>query len=178
MKLDITQILGGKLREMEFPISLDPASGLFEGYLPEDVRLTSNVGGTVTVTDRGEYINVLVSPEVEFEIPCSRCLTPVTDTLELTFERIIPSGGRFTMDEDLCDEEDILTVTEGHIDVTEDICEEIALEIPDYVLCSEDCPGLCPKCGKPLSDGECGCEKKKEIDPRMKIFEKLLKDEE
>ncbi len=178
MNLDITQILGGKIREMEFDISLDTDTDLFDGYLPEDVRLTSPVGGVVTVTDRGEYINVAISPEVTYEIPCSRCLVPVQDVLELSFERIIPSGTRFVLDEDVCDEEDILTVTEGHIDITSDIVEEIALEIPDYALCSEDCPGLCPKCGKSLAEGDCGCSKKKEIDPRMKIFEKLLKDDE
>lgn len=177
MKLDITQILNGKEREMTFPIILDPESGLFEGYLPEDVTLHS-VGGEVVVTDRGEYINVEISPAAEYEIPCSRCLTSVKDMLEFTFERIIPSGGRFTVTEDLCDEEDILTVVEGHVDITDDIREEIALMIPDYVLCDDDCPGLCPKCGKPLSEGDCGCGKEKEIDPRMKIFEKLLKDEE
>lgn len=178
MKLDITQILGGKTRELEFPILLDTDSDLLDGYLPEDVKPASPVRGTVIVTDRGEYINVNISPEMEYTVPCSRCLSPVTDTLEVTFDRIIPAGTRFAADEDLCDEEDILTVTEGCIDITEDILEEIALEIPDYVLCDEDCPGLCPKCGKPLSEGDCGCDRKKEIDPRMKIFEKLLKDEE
>lgn len=175
MKIDITQILNGKEREMVFPISLN--AELLDGYLPEDAALLS-VGGTVTVTDRGEYINVSVSPAAEYETPCSRCLAPVKDVTQFTFERIIPSGGRFTVEEDLCDEEDILTVVEGHVDLTDDIREEIALAIPDYVLCDEDCPGLCPKCGKPLAEGECGCEKKKEIDPRMKIFEKLLNDEE
>ncbi len=178
MRLDITQILGGKVREMEFPISMEADPELFDGYLPEDVKLTSSVGGTVTVTDRGEYINVEISPSVEYEIPCSRCLTPVKAILEITFERIIPSGSRFVLDEDVCDEEDILTVTEGHIDITDDILEEIALEIPDYALCDDDCLGLCQKCGKRLSDGDCGCKKEKEIDPRMKIFEKILKDEE
>ena len=178
MKLDITQILGGKARVMEFPISLDPADAGFAEYFPEDITLTEPIGGIITVTDRGEYISVMISPVIDFEIPCSRCLTPVKDTLEFSFERLIPSGGRFAVDEDLCDEEDILTVTEGHIDVTEDICEESALAMPDYVLCDDDCPGLCPKCGNPLADGDCGCKKEKEIDPRMKIFEKLLKDTE
>lgn len=178
MKLDITQILGGKARVLEFPISLDPADSGCADFFPEDIVLCEPIGGTVTVTDRGEYISVEVSPEVECEIPCSRCLSSVSEVVETYFERIIPSGGRFAIDEELCDEEDIITVTEGHIDITNDICEEMALAIPDFVLCDDDCPGLCPKCGKPLADGDCGCKKEKEIDPRMKIFEKLLKDTE
>lgn len=178
MKIDITQILGGKARELEFPISLDPAAEGYADYFPEDVTLTAPIGGTVRITDRGEYISVKVSSEVECEIPCSRCLSPVKENVTADFERLIPSGGRFTLDEELCDEEDILTVTEGHIDITQDICEMISLEMPDWILCSDDCPGLCPKCGKPLAEGDCECNKKKEIDPRMKIFEKLLQDDE
>ena len=177
MKLDISQILGGKVREMEFAISLDPAAEGYSGYFPEDVVLTAPVGGTVTVTDRGEYICVRSSPEVEYEIPCARCLAPVRSRLSFSFERIIPSGGRFTGD-DLYDEESIIAVTEGRIDVGSDICEEAALRMPDFALCHEDCPGLCDKCGKPLTEDVCGCADKKEIDPRMKIFEKLLHDEE
>ena len=178
MNLDIKLILGGKERELVFPISLDPTSGIFDEYLPDDVKLLS-VGGEITVTDKGEYIVVDIAPLVEYEVPCSRCLAAVKDEFEFSFERIIPSGGtRFAVRDELCDEEDILTVVEGHVDVTDHICEEIALELPDYVLCSDDCPGLCPKCGKKLADGDCGCEKKKEIDPRMEIFKKLLGEEE
>ena len=178
MKLDITQILSGKIAKLEFPISLDPAEVGCADFFPEDTVMTEPIGGTVTVSDRGEYISVWVAPVAKCEIPCSRCLTPVVEEVDTEFERIIPSGGRFAVDEDLCDEEDILTVTEGHIDITNDICEEMALAIPDFVLCADDCPGLCPKCGKKLADGDCGCKKEKEIDPRMKIFEKLLKDTE
>lgn len=178
MKLDITQLLGGKERVLRFPIRLDAAETEYAGFFSEDVRLISPIGGEVTVSDRGEYISVEVSPRAEYELPCSRCLTPVKGTLEVTFERIIPSGSSFAFDEELCDEEDILTVTEGQIDLTEAIIEETALRIPDYVLCGEECLGLCPKCGKKLSEGDCGCAETKEIDPRMKIFEKLLKDEE
>ena len=177
MKLDISQILGGKVREMEFAISLDPAAEGYSGYFPDDIVLTAPIGGTVTVTDRGEYICVRISPEAEYETLCSRCLAPVRSRLSFSFERIIPSGGSFT-DDGLYDEENIIAVTEGSIDVGLDICEEAALRMPDFALCREDCPGLCDKCGKPLAEGGCSCTNEKEIDPRMKIFEKLLHDEE
>lgn len=43
------------------------------------------------------------------------------------------------------------------IDLTEGIREDIMLGLPLKNLCSEDCKGLCPKCGKNLNDGPCGC---------------------
>jgi len=178
MKLDITQILNGKENVLETPLSMDPNISGLRDYLPEDTKLTAGVGGYVKVRHCGEYISVTVTPEIEITVPCARCLSPVKCAVAPTFERIIPAGGSFADEDELCDEEDILTVVEGHVDLTEHICEELALEIPDYVLCSDDCPGLCPKCGKNLKDGDCGCKNERQIDPRMRIFEKLLKDDE
>lgn len=43
------------------------------------------------------------------------------------------------------------------IDVTEDVREEIMLEIPAFLLCREDCKGLCAQCGQDLNEGLCGC---------------------
>jgi uncharacterized protein len=43
------------------------------------------------------------------------------------------------------------------IDLTEGIREDIILRLPLKNLCSEDCKGLCPRCGKNLNDGPCGC---------------------
>ena len=39
-------------------------------------------------------------------------------------------------------------------------------------LCSEDCKGLCPRCGADLNLGPCSC--KKETDPRLAVLAKLL----
>ena len=41
------------------------------------------------------------------------------------------------------------------------------------VVCDEDCKGLCPKCGKNLNQGECGCVVK-EVDPRLAVLQKFL----
>jgi uncharacterized protein len=43
------------------------------------------------------------------------------------------------------------------IDLTEGVREEIMLRLPLKNLCSEDCKGLCPRCGKDLNEGPCGC---------------------
>ena len=35
--------------------------------------------------------------------------------------------------------------------------DDILLELPSKLLCKDSCKGLCPKCGKNLNEGECGC---------------------
>lgn len=49
-------------------------------------------------------------------------------------------------------------VPDQEVDITDDVREELLLNIPDYIRCSEDCKGLCPHCGADLNDGPCGCE--------------------
>jgi uncharacterized protein len=44
--------------------------------------------------------------------------------------------------------------------------------LPTKRLCSEDCKGLCPYCGKDLNEGRCDCEVD-EIDPRFEVLKKL-----
>ena len=50
---------------------------------------------------------------------------------------------------------------------------ELLLDMEMTVLCREDCKGLCPKCGKNLNDGDCGCDRR-EIDPRLAVLQEFL----
>ena len=43
------------------------------------------------------------------------------------------------------------------VDLTDDIREDILLELPAYPVCKPDCKGLCPRCGKNLNTGPCSC---------------------
>jgi uncharacterized protein len=43
------------------------------------------------------------------------------------------------------------------VDALEDIREMLILDHPLRFLCREDCRGLCPHCGKELSEGFCSC---------------------
>ena len=49
------------------------------------------------------------------------------------------------------------------------------MNLPGRFLCSEDCKGLCPKCGADLNLGDCGCDKE-DIDPRWADLQKIMKD--
>ena len=46
------------------------------------------------------------------------------------------------------------------------------LNMDSKLLCSEDCKGLCCRCGKNLNDGPCNCQK--ELDPRFAALQQLL----
>jgi uncharacterized protein len=44
------------------------------------------------------------------------------------------------------------------VDLTEDIREDILVNLPPFPLCSPDCKGLCQQCGKNLNAGPCSCK--------------------
>ena len=46
------------------------------------------------------------------------------------------------------------------------------LNLDSKLLCSEDCKGLCHRCGKNLNEGPCNCQK--ELDPRFAALKQLL----
>ena len=64
----------------------------------------------------------------------------------------------------------------GHLDVDEWLCQEFMFQIPTVLLCSADCPGLCPRCGKKMA--ECTCPpaeaEAEPADARLAILKSLL----
>ena len=85
---------------------------------------------------------------------CRRCLTPVATPLQLEI------GALFTQDQDAEDDPDAYPVAPDatEIDVTPVLREELMLAAPRYVVCRDDCKGICPQCGKDLNAGPCDCE--------------------
>jgi len=84
---------------------------------------------------------------------CRRCLTPVSTPLSLEI------GALFTQDAEAQDDPDSYAVAPDatEVDVTRAVREELLLTAPRYVVCREDCKGMCPQCGKDLNAGPCGC---------------------
>ena len=64
----------------------------------------------------------------------------------------------------------------GVLELTELVFQEILFEAPSVLLCSPDCPGLCPICGKKKAAG-CSCQQAEEAAPadaRLSILQQLL----
>ena len=86
---------------------------------------------------------------------CRRCLTevtvPVTEEVHLFFAE---EG-----DETAEDDPDVYPIdaTARELDLRPAIRESFSLAAPQYVLCREDCQGLCPTCGADRNAGDCGC---------------------
>ncbi len=107
---------------------------------------------------------------------CDRCLKLVELAIDSHFklEYVTVEDYRAQQAVELTEEDLDLSVFDGEaIDIDDLVKEELLLAVPDHVLCSEGCKGICAVCGANKNSVECGCEAR-EIDPRWAGLKKLV----
>ena len=84
------------------------------------------------------------------------------------------SGPCVELAQELEDEEndDILLLDGTELDLDEAVSTAFILAMDTKNLCSDDCKGLCAKCGADLNLGPCGCGP--DVDPRLAALAQLL----
>jgi uncharacterized protein len=114
---------------------------------------------------------------------CGRCLTPVERTLtadveELWVRQIVEPRHRRDEDEDEEEVNPDLThrLTGDRIELAEVFRDVLLAELPDRLLCGEDCKGLCPQCGANLNAEACNCRNGAEADKTLPDWKRQLKD--
>ena len=125
----------------------------------------SNTGGTLV-------LKADVSGTVATQ--CARCMKDIDVPIEFTIsETLMQSDEGDAISED----EDIIVFEGNTVDINEIVEDNFIMNLSPRYLCREDCTGLCPKCGKDLNEGECGCEDD-EIDPRWAALADMIKNED
>lgn len=170
MLLDLSELLSGNCREKIFDTEIgfdefDSSMGRFlvTGKCLPKITVTALGGKKYAVTGDGS---------VNLSIPCARCLEEVNTQVDFSIERELD----FNDDTDESDErmEEMNYIDGYHLDVDKLVHTEILMSMPLRVLCSEDCKGLCYKCGANLNKGECGCDRE-QLDPRMSVIRDIFK---
>lgn len=132
----------------------------FEKPVKVDVSV-KNVGGVLCLNGRAEC---------EMLVNCGRCGKPLTEKMDFEIdESLLYEGSNVQM----TDDEDVIVFSGYRFEMDEIVSNYIFMNLPIRYLCKEDCQGVCPKCGKDLNAGDCGCDKQ-EIDPRLEALKKLL----
>ena len=162
MIVDVSPLLSGEVKQLDIDYMLSPQA--LAGVVFES---DAHVRGCIT--DRAGYMRLTLKAELSYHGECARCLAPVDGVFSLDFERTVATEGMLTDEESEEILDEYVVLCGNKLDVDEALCEELLLGFPTRLLCSEDCPGLCPKCGKPRREGDCGCSDK-EIDPRLAVL--------
>lgn len=107
---------------------------------------------------------------------CRRCLDEVTHDLEQEVSLVWVPRDDFPEEEAEHPLEEgelrVLDLTENELDLGAALREEVILAAPRYLLCREDCRGLCPRCGINRNEETCDCTLD-EPDPRWDALRAL-----
>eukprot|EP01156_Anaeramoeba_ignava_P001537 Anaeramoba_ignava/a1540_25.p1 GENE.a1540_25~~a1540_25.p1 ORF type:complete len:164 (-),score=17.32 a1540_25:153-644(-) len=108
---------------------------------------------------------------VEAKFNCDRCLEEFNSEINAETSFALTDNPKMNSDS-----EDMIYLSSGEdiIDISKNIRDAILLVYPYKRVCSQDCRGLCPGCGKNLNTETCECTKVK-IDPRWEKLRELKK---
>ena len=170
MILDVGPLLRGEKTQITFDYKLPP--------IPMDrVKFKDDAHVVGEITDSAGYMHLSAKAHLLYNAECDRCLDRVDGEFVLDFERVVADEGTLTEEQIEDNVDEYVIVENGRLDIDEQLAEALLLDFPRKILCADDCPGLCSKCGKSLKYGKCNCPEK-EIDPRLAILATLLKNDE
>lgn len=129
----------------------------------------ANIGHTDDISVSGGIVNnagrleLFLTVSTVFHTECARCLEEVSFEVSYVYE------DRIVFEES----DEYISLDSDTFNLEEYVYEELSLSLPFRVLCSDDCKGLCPKCGTNLNISDCQCDNEY-IDPRWAALKELL----
>jgi len=109
------------------------------------------VGGRMTAAGVGQFF-WRGQCSVSLEMSCRRCLSTVRRTVAVPIEVLLT-------DRDDADDPSAYPLPDRAeiLDLRPMVREEVLVAVPPFILCRDDCRGLCDGCGVDLNRGSCEC---------------------
>ena len=165
MRLDLREVIHtpGAVKAFAFPLDLSQLEfyGRFPIVRPVEVegRVVNHAGAlTLEGTARSRL-----------ELACDRCGQPFSRDKTVSLNALLSPDGEEGEDGEL------IPLENGQLDLDEAAATAFVLGMDTKNLCSDDCKGLCAKCGANLNREPCRC--RPEVDPRLAALAQLLNDE-
>ena len=162
MLLNVKPILHTTGKRLDFQFELDLSDMEFSGRCP----ISRPVAVSGEVRNTAGILELSLNARSTLDAVCDRCGKAFAQEKDVPFACMLA--------EELQNEEndEIVLLEDGMVDVGDLARTAFILDMDTKTLCSEDCKGLCPRCGADLNLGPCSC--KKETDPRLAVLAKLL----
>ncbi len=164
MQLDLKKLFEAADKPLEFEYGLDLSDLEQWGEKP----FGTPVALKGRVVNRAGIVTLSYCADVAYSTRCARCLDELHESLHMEFTHTVVRQLNQESDDDY------VVVENGVLDMDELATDDISLELPIRVLCSEDCKGLCPVCGVNLNKTTCDCELPKFTPGHRNPFEDLL----
>ena len=159
MYIRVTEIPGGGL-DVFAARGRASIPRMLEGMDPAPLKSCRLVDAELELTIESGDLWAEGSFLAEGEAPCDRCSEPVSVRFGKSFrevrirqERVSTASHTELHEEDL----DVGYYDGKGLEVNDVFWEQVALELPLKVVCSEDCRGVCPACGANRNRESCSC---------------------
>lgn len=143
------------------------------GFPGDEVSIDSDIGLDLTLDRTATLIAAKGVVQAQPTMTCARCLEPFEPEMTIEFEVVIRLGGdNFRLE----DEEDTSVdfIADG-VSFAPSVRESLILAFPLKPLCSEECSGLCPRCGANRNISPCDCPDSG-ADPRWEGLNVFMED--
>lgn len=153
MKIDFYEI-----PEEGLSLSVDDAH-----WFPEDLVRLGRADASLRLKRQGQRVVVTGRFSATAVFTCDRCLgefhLPLDSDFRIDLE--LPTEGIREIEEKdhYChdNEMDMDIIENGEINITDILQQQLYLAMPMKKLCSEECRGMCSKCGVNLNYEQCRC---------------------
>lgn len=162
MLLDVKPLLRTPGKQLEFQFELDLSDVEFAGRYP----VSRPVAAEGQIRNNAGLLTLDMTLSSTLDAVCDRCGKAFPQEKTISYSCMLS--------EELQNEDniEIVELEDGCVDAGDLARTAFILEMDTKTLCSEDCKGLCHRCGADLNLGPCSC--KKEVDPRLAALAKLL----
>lgn len=162
MLIDVRSILHTPGKHLDFRFELDLSDLEFDGRNP----ISRPVAVEGEVRNTADLLTLAVTARTTLDAVCDRC------GKEFLQDKVVEYRCMLAEELQNEDSDEIVLLEDGKADAGDLVRTAVILGMDSKTLCSEDCKGLCPRCGADLNLGPCSC--KKEPDPRLAALAKLL----
>ncbi len=140
----------------------------FDGEFSEDaISFEKPVLVSGKIKNTGGVLNLSAKFTGEFKTLCDRCGKPVTFPIDFeaeeSFARINDEVG-----------EEITVVEKEKINLHDFAVRNVFPNFPSKRLCSENCKGICQRCGADLNLDKCSCQDDDNWNPQFDILKGLF----
>lgn len=163
MKIDLTELFNGSVNKINIDQVIDMSDFIYSTYTP----IKDGVAVKGMFYTKADVVFLQLDIRFKFNGYCDRCAEKITKDFNFKVKKVVVDHLANEKDDD-----DYIVVKDRIFNLDEFVNEEVLLDLPSKILCSEDCKGLCPQCGANLNVSECNC--KKDIDPRLSALLQLL----
>ncbi|MBR4878299.1 MAG: DUF177 domain-containing protein [Clostridia bacterium] len=151
-------------KPFEYSIDLSEENVNYEFPFQAPIKVTG------VITDKSGAVFFDAKAEYTLTVHCARCMKEFTVDKTQEIHYLISTEN----EEDAEQTEGMYYAGSEEIETDDIIVPDIIMDMDIAFLCSEDCKGLCPKCGCDLNVTTCSCETR-EVDPRFAKLAELLK---